>query len=166
MRVDSTTNSYTNIFQARTSQNQGDEPFSLDSETRKGGSGLQPMSTPPSISSSLWSLQSSDDTTIAEETEADQEAKARHDELTSELSKYANMTPAEMMRAQYLEAHHMTEEDLQQMPADQRAAIEKDIADSIKRSLSNKDSTSAIGDVPQMAGASGGNSAGADGKPA
>lgn len=85
--------------------------------------------------------------------------------LASELAKYAHMTPVEMMRAQYLEAHRMTEEDLQKVPADQRAAIERTLRIA-SNGRSNKDSTSAIGDVPYIAGASGGNAAGADEKPA
>ena len=71
------------------------------------------------------------------------------------------MTPAEMMRAQYLEAHHMSEESLKQLPPDERAAIEKEIADYIKKMLTGNDDKGTTGDVPKSASdsAAGGNGA-------
>ncbi len=46
--------------------------------------------------------------------------------------KYQNMTMAEKIRASYLAAHKLTEEDLQKMTPEERTKIEKEIAQSIK----------------------------------
>jgi|GEM_PF-795054 len=125
---------------------------------RKGPDASQ-GARPPSMPDDLLASQASVDATIADETDADLSAKARHGALVAELSKFASMSPAEMMRAKYLAAHGMTEASLRSMSSDDRAVIEKDIADYIKRSLSDKDGESAVSDVPQT-GDAGGNSQG------
>ncbi|WP_245441462.1 hypothetical protein [Rhizobium vallis] len=53
------------------------------------------------------------------------------------------------IRARYLEQHDLTEAALAAMPADQRAAIEKEIADQIKREMAGieDDETKTTDDV-------------------
>ncbi|WP_245456131.1 hypothetical protein [Rhizobium leguminosarum] len=77
-------------------------------------------------------------------------ASAAPDALVDEFSKWGNMTPAEYIRARYLEQHDLTEADLAAMPADQRAAIEKEVADQIKREMAGieDDGTETAEDVP------------------
>ena len=45
------------------------------------------------------------------------------------------MTPAEKIRARYLEQHHLTEESLRALPADQQKAINDEIAKQVKQQL-------------------------------
>jgi hypothetical protein len=118
---------------------------------------------PPSIPDELVGAQIAVDATIADETDSEMLAKSRHNSLVAELSKFASMSPAEMMRSKYLAAHGLTEESLRGMSSDDRAAIEKDIADSIKQSLADKDSASAVSDVPQGADTDSGNEPGSKG---
>ncbi|WP_018896432.1 hypothetical protein [Rhizobium sp. 2MFCol3.1] len=81
--------------------------------------------------------------TIDDETDAEVSAKSWHSSLFAELSKIASM------RARCLAAHGLTEESLRGMSSDDRAAIEKDIADSLKRELSDRAGASATSDQPQ-----------------
>ncbi len=108
------------------------------------------VSAPPSMPDDLVASQIGIEATIDDETDAGVSAKSRHSSLVAELSKIASMSPAEMMRARYLAAHGLTEESLRGMSSDDRAAIEKDIADSLKRELSDKAGASATSDLPQV----------------
>lgn len=58
--------------------------------------------------------------------------------LLSELSKWAHMDPAEKIRAQWLGSHGMTEESFSQLPSDEQAAINKQIAEEVKRQLGHQ----------------------------
>jgi hypothetical protein len=51
----------------------------------------------------------------------------------------AKKTPAQRIRDDWLARHKMSEEDLQAMDSKKREAVEKDIAEEIKRKLSGKD---------------------------
>ncbi|WP_119829127.1 hypothetical protein [Azospirillum cavernae] len=51
----------------------------------------------------------------------------------------AKKTPAQRIRDDWLARHKMSEEDLQSMDSKKREAIEKEIAEEIKRKLSGKD---------------------------
>ncbi|WP_245306793.1 MULTISPECIES: hypothetical protein [unclassified Rhizobium] len=62
-------------------------------------------------------------------------SKARHDAVISEFTDLVNQTPAERMRSQILERLGLTEDDLKAMPPEEREAIEKQIADELKRQL-------------------------------
>ncbi|MCL6708635.1 DUF3106 domain-containing protein [Pseudomonas sp. R2.Fl] len=57
------------------------------------------------------------------------------DRLRDELSEWVDMSLAEKLRAQYLEAHGLTEGDLEALPPDEREAIEDAIADYIKEEM-------------------------------
>lgn len=151
-----------NLFNQQNGQSKGNQDDQFDTSVRQSGAGLEPMTTPTSISSTMWAMQATDDARITPQTDAEKEASANHDALTSELSKWANMSPAEMMRAQYLEAHHLSEDSLKALPADERAAIEKEIAEYIKKTLTGNDDKGATGDVPKSASA-GDSTAGGDG---
>ncbi|MBY3216250.1 hypothetical protein HFO21_18125 [Rhizobium laguerreae] len=112
--------------------------------------GLEPSSTPPSIANTMWALQSAEGPYINPPSEEEVAARAVHNSLVDEFSKWGNMTPAEYIRARYLEQHDLSEADLAAMPADQRAAIEKEIADQIKREMAGieDDGTETADDVP------------------
>ncbi|TAX33713.1 hypothetical protein [Rhizobium leguminosarum] len=116
--------------QSAKSKNQQTTDF--DSTARNTAPGLEPSSTPPSIANTIWALQSSEGPYINPPSDEEVAASAAHDSLVDEFSKWGNMTPAEYIRARYLEQHDLTEDDLAAMPAEQRAAIEKEIADQIK----------------------------------
>ena len=53
-------------------------------------------------------------------------------DATATFLKYQKMTMAEKIRASYLAAHKLTEDDLKNMQPEERAKIEKEIAQSIK----------------------------------
>ncbi|EJL55848.1 hypothetical protein PMI09_02014 [Rhizobium sp. CF122] len=131
----SSTYGLTNLFGQsgqRSKQQSGDTEVSV----RQSGTALQPSSTPTSISSTMWALQSSG-TTSMDGTE--DPAKARHEAVASEFTDLANMTPAERIRAQILERLGLTEDDLKAMPPEEREAIEKQISDELKRQLTGDD---------------------------
>ncbi|MGO4136626.1 hypothetical protein ACEQ6A_18985 [Rhizobium brockwellii] len=119
--------------QSTKSKNQQTTDF--DSTARNTAPGLEPSSTPPSIANTMWALQSSEGPYINPPSDDEAAASAAHDFLVDEFSKWGNMTPAEYIRARYLEQHDLTEDDLAAMPADQRAVIEKEIAEQIKREM-------------------------------
>ncbi|MBY3595778.1 hypothetical protein [Rhizobium bangladeshense] len=102
---------------------------------RSGGPGLEPSSTPLSIANTVWALLSTEGPYIDAPSHKEAAASAAHQSLIDEFSEWGNMTPAEYIRARYLEQHDLTEADLAAMPADQRAAIEKEIAEQIKREM-------------------------------
>lgn len=139
---------------AQQSQSKPQQGGDFDMGVARSGTGPEPAYTPPSLSKAMWDMQPAGDTTIAEETDADREAKARHDQLVSDFSEYANMSPAEMIRKRILDQLGLDENSLKAMPPEERAAVEKQIADAIKRELTGidgGDSNSATSDVPQTA---------------
>ncbi|MDD3288858.1 MAG: hypothetical protein PHX43_07660 [Alphaproteobacteria bacterium] len=65
-----------------------------------------------------------------------------------EFRKYANMSPTERIRYNYLKSHNLTESDLAAMSPEQRKAIENEIKELIKKKLTdnkNSNSPSAFG---------------------
>lgn len=122
------------LFEQGKSKNKQTDEFS-GSTRNQSGAGLQPSTTPPSIANTMWAVQAGNETYINPPSEAEAAAKAAHSSLVDQFSEWSNMDPAEFIRARYLEAHGLTEDDLKAMPADQREAIEKEIAEQIKREL-------------------------------
>lgn len=61
-----------------------------------------------------------------------------HDDVVQLFLAEARKTPAERLREDWLKAHNLTEDSLAEMPAEQREAIEKSIAEEIKRQLTNR----------------------------
>ncbi|MEZ2128969.1 MULTISPECIES: hypothetical protein [unclassified Sinorhizobium] len=138
MKIGDSISSYYGIgglFGQKSGQSKNQQSMDVDTSIRQSGAGLEPSTTPPSISSTMWALQSAGDTTLGD----DDETKSANDALAAELSKWANMTPGEKIRAQYLEEHGLTEESLAEMSPEDREAIEKEIAELIKRQLTGVD---------------------------
>lgn len=104
---------------------------------RQSGPSLQSSGIPSSISSTMWLSQAEDETTVSGKPATD-----ANDALYEEFSKWAKMTPAEKIRAQVLESMGLTEESLQAMQPEERAAVEKQIAEEIKRQLGGNDGKS------------------------
>ncbi|UWM76690.1 hypothetical protein N1937_05470 [Rhizobium sp. WSM4643] len=134
----------------RSAKSKNQQTTDFDSTAPNTAPGLETSSTPPSIANTMWALQSSEGPYINPPSDDEAAASAAHDALVDEFSKWGNMTPAEYIRARYLEQHDLTEADLAAMPADQRAAIEKEIADQIKREMAGieDDGTETAEDVP------------------
>ncbi|MBB3592075.1 hypothetical protein FHX08_002419 [Rhizobium sp. BK529] len=122
------------LFEQGKSRNKQADEFG-GSTRSQSGAGLQPSTTPPSIANTMWAVQAGNETYINQPSEDEMATKAAHSSLVDEFSDWSNMDPAEFIRARYLEAHGLTEDDLKAMPADQREAIEKEIAEQIKREL-------------------------------
>jgi hypothetical protein len=100
-----------------------------------------------SLSAALWQIDSG--TPVRTTMSGKVEDTSSSDELVAELHKWANMTPAEMIRAKVLERMGLTEESLDAMPADERKIIEDEIAAEVKRSLGiNEDGTDAAPAAP------------------
>jgi len=150
-------NPYNLSSDQRAKQQQQGAPLQVESSGRETGGGMAPSYTAPSISSVMWSMQSAPDTTIKEESQADIEAKQKHDALLKEFHDYADMTPAEKIRKSILDQMGLSEDSLKGMDPDARAAIEKQIADAIKQQLTgiDDDGKTAAADVPQGASESG-----------
>jgi len=137
------------LFEQGKSKNKQTDEFS-GSTRNQSGAGLQPSTTPPSIANTMWAVQASSEIYINPPSDAEMEAKAAKSSLVDEFTKWSSMTPEEFIRARYLAAHNLTEDDLKAMPADERAAIEKEIAEQIKRELAGieNDGTKTTDEVP------------------
>lgn len=89
----------------------------------------------PALSQALWDLTagaSTDEPALSSQT-ADQ-AKSR-DDLFADLHKWANMSVAEKIRAQYLQNKGLSESDLAAMPPEERQAIEDEIRKAVMQAL-------------------------------
>ncbi|MEK1872119.1 MAG: hypothetical protein AAAC50_06805 [Rhizobium altiplani] len=127
----SSTYGLSNLF-SQSGQRNKQQTGDIELSVRQSGAALQPSSTPTSISSTMWALQSSGTVTMDG---TEDPAKARHDAVVSEFTDLADQTPAERIRDQVLQRLGLTEDDLKAMPPEQREAIEKQIADELKRQL-------------------------------
>jgi hypothetical protein len=56
-------------------------------------------------------------------------------DILDEFTKWANMSPAEKIRAQYLEENNLTEDSLKALPSAEQKAINDQIAAEIKQKL-------------------------------
>lgn len=127
-------------------------PFTLPGDdSNDGDEAASPSITssgiPSSISAGFWINQAGDSSTSSD-SGANQSggtapsingSKSSGDsssqDILDEFAKWANMTPAQKIRAHYLEEHHLTEESFSKLPADEQKAINDQIADEIKRTL-------------------------------
>ena len=67
----------------------------------------------------------------------------------TEFLAFSQMSFADFVRMRYLEKHGLTEDDLKSMPSDQREAIQKEIAEDIKREMTGGNSGDPFGgDLP------------------
>ena len=153
MKVHSSTQNYfsTPIRSQQSSDGDDSTPFSLpgDSSDQQDDSQAPSISSsgvPSSISSGLWLSQfgdsssstsgSADDQSGASASSSTTSSSAQSDQdILDEFAKWANMTPAQKIRAQYLEAHGLTEDSFKSLSADQQKAINDQIADEIKQKL-------------------------------
>lgn len=96
--------------------------------TAKEDTGNAPASS-ASLSSALWDMESGEPvrTTMSGET-----GDNNTDTLLAELQKWSQMTPAEMIRAKILDDKDLTEDSLAALPPEEREAILKEIAETIK----------------------------------
>lgn len=65
----------------------------------------------------------------------DSKTKAANDSLADSFSEWMKMSPAEHIRAQYLEENDLTEDDLAAMSPEQLKAIEDEISKRIQEQL-------------------------------
>lgn len=89
----------------------------------------------PALSQALWDLTvgASDDAPSLSP-DAAKQTQAR-DDLFDDLHKWANMSVAEKIRAQYLQNKGLTESDLAAMPPEERQAIEDEIRKAVTQAL-------------------------------
>ena len=132
----SSTYGLSNLF-SQSGQRNKQQTSDTEVSVRQSGAALQPSSTPTSISSTMWALQASGTVTMDG---TEDPAKARHDAVVSEFTDLANKSPAERIRDSILKSLGITEDELASMPPEQREAIEKQIADELKRQLTGDDS--------------------------
>lgn len=153
MKVHSSTQNY---FSAPIrSQQSGDSddstPFTLPDDSGgeqddSQGPSISSSGVPSSISSGLWLSQFGDSSSSTSNSADDQSGSSASGSTTSssdksdqdildEFAKWANMTPAQKIRAQYLEAHGLTEDSFKALSADDQKAINDQIADEIKQKL-------------------------------
>jgi hypothetical protein len=66
---------------------------------------------------------------------ADDSAASANDDLADEFSSLTKMTPAACLQAQYLKDHNLTEDDFKKLSPDAQKAIDKEIAEELKRQL-------------------------------
>jgi len=114
-----------------------------DSVRNQSGIGSQPSSIPSSIADTVWALQAGTETYINPPSGKELTIKEANKKAAEEFAEWSKMSPEQFARASYLGAHNLTEDDLKVMSPDERAAIEKEIAEQIKRQLTDLD---AIGD--------------------
>ncbi len=132
----SSTYGLSGLFQ-QSGQRNRQQPLTIENSVRQSGASLAPSTTPTSISSTMWALQATDESQTMSGTE--DETKTRNAALASEFSDLANMSLAERIRKQVLDSLGLTEDSLNAMPAEERAAIEKQIAEEVKRQLTGND---------------------------
>jgi hypothetical protein len=128
-------------------------PDDSDSQERQAPS-VTSSGVPSSISSAFWLSQTGQTAPSTSDVDADQSDSAApsingsdsssdssSQDILDEFAKLANMTPAEKIRAQYLEQHNLTEDSFSKLPADQQKAINDEIANQIKQQLGNDNQT-------------------------
>jgi hypothetical protein len=160
MKVHGSHSTYTAPLLSQSSADSDDDtPFVLPDDQGSGQKTTVPSvsttSVANSISSGFWLNQSGSSSTDATPTAASTDdtastddsstADLSDDDILSEFAKWANMTPADKIRAQYLEQQNLTEDQFSQLPTDQQNAINDQIADQIKQQLGTGE-TGATGD--------------------
>ncbi|MCA1441562.1 hypothetical protein I6F07_15310 [Ensifer sp. IC4062] len=103
-----------------------------DQAQRRTPSTIAPASPSVSLSSALWQSLAEVETAAPSITEGKSPFGSS---VADEFLEWSGMSLAEKIRAQYLEAHGLTEESLEAMPPEERAAIEDEIRKAIAESL-------------------------------
>ncbi|MFK0163617.1 hypothetical protein [Rhizobium sp. NPDC090279] len=155
MRVHHSTQSYfsTPIRSQQSSDTDDSTPFTLPDDgggqqDEAPGPSISSSGVPSSISSGLWLSQfgstssststdgtDQDSATAADESSSTSSSEQSNQDILDEFAKWANMTPAQKIRAQYLDAHGLTEDSFKSLSADDQKAINDQIADEIKQKL-------------------------------
>lgn len=133
--------SYTSLFQATPNSGSDDDtPFSLPGDTtddqqqqQQGSTGSASIASAgfSASLSSFWINQANDPTSTSAPGTDGQSSQSIEDEF----SDLASMSPAEKIRAQYLQQQGLTEDQFNQLPSDQQKAINDAIAAQIKQQL-------------------------------
>ncbi|MBB4184964.1 hypothetical protein [Sinorhizobium terangae] len=110
-----------------------------DQAQRRSPPTIAPASPSASLSSALWLSLATEETTGPSITEGKSPFGST---VADEFLEWSKMSLAEKIRAQLLEARGLTEESLEAMPADERAAIEDEIRKAIAESLGIKEQAS------------------------
>ena len=158
MKVHHSTQNYfsTPIRSQQDSESDDSTPFTLpggdsDQQEEAQGPSISSSGVPSSISSAFWlsqigatSSSTSDSSTsstnedssdAASESSSTSSTEQSNQDILDEFAKWANMSPAEKIRAQYLDAHGLTEDSFKSLSADDQKAINDQIADEIKQKL-------------------------------
>lgn len=150
MKVHHSTQNYfsTPIRSQQSSDSDDSSAFSLLSDggsqqKDSQGPSISSSGVPSSISSGFWLNQlsqasdSTDDQSDANTSASSSASSGRQSDqdILDEFAKWANMTPAQKIRAQYLEAHGLTEDSFKALSADDQKAINDQIAAEIKQKL-------------------------------
>ncbi|AYG65557.1 MULTISPECIES: hypothetical protein [unclassified Rhizobium] len=154
MKVHHSTQNYfsTPIRSQQSSDSDDSSAFSLLSDgggqqKDSQGPSISSSGVPSSISSGFWLNQLSQAPSSASGTTDDQSSasasgsssasssKQSDQDILDEFAKWANMTPAEKIRAQYLDAHGLTEDSFKALSSDDQKAINDQIAAEIKQKL-------------------------------
>lgn len=108
--------------QPRNFANDGDGPGRTASVASAGAPTVGPSLGTSSLASSLWTLKASEDRSLGPSPR-------------DEFLEWADMDMTERLRAQILQSMGISEDDLEAMPPEERAAIEDDIREAIKEKL-------------------------------
>lgn len=155
MKVHHSTQNYfsTPIRSQQDSDSDDSTPFTLpggdsDQPEEAQGPSISSSGVPSSISSGFWlsqigatSSSASDSSTnedgsdTASDSSSTSSTEQSNQDILDEFAKWANMSPAEKIRAQYLDAHGLTEDSFKSLSADDQKAINDQIADEIKQKL-------------------------------
>ncbi|MDE1994626.1 MAG: hypothetical protein KGI75_19125, partial [Rhizobiaceae bacterium] len=136
MRVHSSTQSYFSspVFSQQDTDSDDSASFLLPDNSKNQQTNTPSVTSsgiPSSISSGFWLSQSGQTTPATDPNNAsttnvdgsDSSSDTSSDDLLDEFASLANMTPAQKIRAQYLAEHNLTEDQFEQLPADQQKAI-------------------------------------------
>ncbi|THV25247.1 hypothetical protein [Peteryoungia ipomoeae] len=127
---------YSAFYKTPVRVNQEEQAARSSGPAAAGGSSSVEMDTSSkALNSSLWLLQ----TDVYYSKDAEKAALARND-LAAEFNDLANKSLAERLRDEYLEAHGLTEEEIAELPEEERMAVEQDIENFIKQRLGFEES--------------------------
>lgn len=129
----------------------GSSPFTLpddSSEQETQAPSIASGGVPSSISSGLWLSQigstsssatdgstGGDSTGTTSNSSSTSSSEQPSQDILDEFTKWANMSPAQKIRAQYLEENNLTEDSLKALPSAEQKAINDQIAAEIKQKL-------------------------------
>ncbi|WP_331373696.1 hypothetical protein [Sinorhizobium chiapasense] len=133
MKIDSNLSSYYLLQRRSAASNLAPlEETGGEQTQRRSPPTIAPASPSASLSGALW-LSLAQGETAASSITGDLSSSGST--VADEFLEWSKMSFAEKIRAQYLEAHGLTEESLEAMPAEDREAIEEEIRKAVAESL-------------------------------